>query len=448
MSLSSRARSLLERPADPAGLAVFRVLFGLLVAFGAARFLASGYLDSLYCDDAFYFRYWGADVVPVPDVDTIRALYVGFIVAGALVAVGLFTRLAAAAFTLGFLWVQLVDVTNYLNHYYLVLLLGALVVVLPTNAALSLDAALFSSRRDSVPYAAYALLRFQVACVYVFAAVAKAGPDWLLHGQPLGVWLPARDELWLIGPLLSMKYVPLLLSWGGFLYDATIVGWLSWRRTRVLAYVLVLVFHGLTRAFFEIGMFPFIMAIATTVFFDPSWPRRLPLLRRRVVLDARPRRLPRLALAAIVLWCGFHALFPLRAFVLGDDVLWDETGMRYSWRVMVREKSGSLAYRVRMKESGREVVVSPHDVLTFRQVNEMIGQPDLILQLAHHIRDDFARRGLGEVEVYADAKVSLNGRRAQRFIDETIDLAAVEDGFGMPRFVLPPPTSPPPSPFR
>ncbi len=429
----------LERPVDPAGLALFRVLFGLLVAFGAARFLASGTIDKLYCDEAFYFRYWGTAAVPVPDVATIRILYGGFIACGALLALGLFTRLAAATFTTTFLWVQLTDVTNYLNHHYLVVLLGALLVVLPSNAAWSLDAAIFSARRDAVPYGAYLLLRFQVACVYVFAAVAKVGPDWLLAGEPLGVWLPAKDELFLIGPLLSVPIVPLLMSWCGFLYDATIVLWLSWRRTRALAYVVVLVFHGLTSAFFEIGMFPVIMAVATTAFFQPAWPRRLPGVPAARPLPSPRARPSRVVWVCAALWCAFHVLFPLRCFALSDDVLWDETGMRFSWRVMVREKSGALEYRVVVKDTGRELRVSPHDVLTWRQANEMIGQPDLILQLAHHVRDDLRARGLGDVAVYADARVALNGRRMSVFIDPTIDLAAVADGPGRPSFVLPAP---------
>ena len=421
---------------------MFRVLFGLLVAFGAGRFLSLDYLDALYCENATYFRYYGMSWVPVPDVTTIRALYVGFVALGALIAVGLFTRAAAALFAITFAWVQLIDVVNYLNHYYLVVLLAALVVVLPTNAALSLDAALFSARRDAVPFGAYLLLRFQVACVYVFAAVAKIGPDWLVHGQPLGLWLPARDELALVGPLLSIPFLTLLLSWCGFLYDATIVGWLSWRRTRVAAYLLVLLFHGLTSVFFHIGMFPFIMAVATTAFFSPSWPRRLPLVPpARPPTRSMPIARPVLVLAA--LWCAFHVLFPLRCFAIGDDVLWDEAGMRFSWRVMVREKSGALEYRVRVPSTGRELVVSPHDYLTWRQVNEMIGQPDMILQLAHAIRDDFATKGMLDVQVYADAKVSLNGRRATRFIDPTVDLAGVEDDPGRASFVLPAPATPP-----
>lgn len=443
----ARARALCERPADPAGLAAFRVLFGLLVAFGAARFLQSGFLDKLYCDDAYYFRYHGLSFVPVPDVATIRALYVGFVVLGLLIAVGLFTRLAAAAFTATFAWVQLIDLTNYLNHYYLVILLGLLLVVLPSNAACSLDAAIFSARRDVVPYGAYLLLRFQVACVYVFAAVAKVGPDWLLHGQPLGLWLPARDELPLIGPLLAVPLVTWALSWCGFLYDATIVWFLSRPRTRVVAYLVVLVFHGLTSVFFEIGMFPVIMAVATTSFFDPTWPRRLPFLGARGVVVARRAPIRGAVYVVAGAWVLFHVLFPLRCFAIGDDVLWDEAGMRFSWRVMVREKSGSLEYRVRLPE-GRAVIVSPHETLTRRQVNEMVGQPDMILRFAHHVRDDFARRGLGPVQVYADARVSLNGRRAVPFVDPTVDLAAVQDGPGRASFVLPPPSSRPPSPFR
>jgi vitamin K-dependent gamma-carboxylase len=445
--LLARASALVERPVDPAGLAAFRILFGALVMFGAARFLWSGTLEKIYCDDAFAFRYWGASFVPVPDVATIRILYVGFIALGALIAIGLCTRLAAAAFTTTFAWVQLIDVTNYLNHYYLVVLLGALLVVLPSNAALSLDAALFSARRDTVPFGAYLLLRFQVACVYVFAAVAKVGSDWLVHGQPLGMWLPAKDELVLIGPLLSVPFVPLVLSWGGLLYDATIVGWLSWRRTRAAAYVVVLVFHGLTSAFFAIGMFPVIMAVATTAFFDPTWPRlRAAPAKVRYAPSRRP--LSRVVLVVALLWCAFHVVFPLRCFALGDDVLWDETGMRFSWRVMVREKSGTLEYRVTLPDTGREVRVSPHDLLTWRQANEMIGQPDLILQLAHHIRDDFRARGFGDVAVRADARVSLNGRRIAPFIDPDVDLATVEDGMDAPLWVLPAPTTPPPSPWR
>jgi hypothetical protein len=66
------------------------------------------------------------------------------------------------------------------------------------------------------------------------------------------------------------------------------------------------------------------------------------------------------------------------------------------------------------------------------------------LQLAHHIRDDFERRGFGPVEVRVDAFASLNGRRLARLIDPDVDLAAVQDGFGKATWILPSPTEAPP----
>ena len=41
---------------------------------------------------------------------------------------------------IGFAYTQLVDVTNYLNHHYLVVLLGALLWFTPAHAAWSIDA--------------------------------------------------------------------------------------------------------------------------------------------------------------------------------------------------------------------------------------------------------------------------------------------------------------------
>jgi hypothetical protein len=118
--------------------------------------------------------------------------------------------------------------------------------------------------------------------------------------------------------------------------------------------------------------------------------------------------------------------------------------MRFSWRVMVREKNGSVTYLVRHKKTGRVWHVSPRRYLTRHQEREMSGQPDLILQLAHHIRDDYARQGKGPVEIRVEALTSLNGRRSAPLIDSTVDLATVQDGIGKARWILPAPPGAPP----
>lgn len=435
------------RPVDGASLAVLRVLFGALLFVSTTRFVLLGWLDILYGQPTFFFKYWGFEWVRVPSQAGVYAMYGALIALSLFVALGLFYRLAITLFGLLFAYAQLMDVTNYLNHYYLVVLLCGLMALLPMNAMFSLDARLFPRvGRAHVPAWCLWLLRFQIGVVYLGAALAKTGPDWLLHAQPMGIWMGSRTHLPLLGPLLALPWVVLLLSWAGFLYDLTIVGWLSWRRTRAPAYLTVVVFHGLTSAFFHIGMFPLIMIIATTAFFSPSWPRRF----LRGPAPALPKLGPpsltlarRLALAGFALYALVQVAVPLRHFAYPGDVLWGEQGMRYSWKVMVREKKGAITYRVRQRATGREWFASPHDYLTWRQVNEMSAQPDLILQLAHHIADDFERRGLGEVEVRVEAKVSLNGRPAALLIDPDVDLTQIKDGVAVASWLLAPPEGPP-----
>lgn len=449
-------------PVDAAALALHRILFGLLLAGGLTRFLWNGWVEILYGKPSFHFRYFGLDFVPVPSPTVITALYVGAIALALMLAAGLWTRLSAALFTLVFAWLELLDVTNYLNHYVLVTLLAGLHVIVPSGRVWSIDA--WRAHRAGAPLAETApawtlgLLRFQVACVYLFAALAKAQPDWLLHGQPLGIWLASRTETPIIGPFLDLPGAALLFSWAGFLYDLTIPVWLLNRRTRWLAWPVLLGFHGMTAVFFDIGLFPWLMTINSLLFFPADGPRRVLAAglrlfgrstRAAIELDPSTTRSsrPRLVLTLLALFAATQVLVPLRGHLYGGDVLWHEQGMRLSWRVMVREKNGAITYRVRRRNDPRgadahEWLVNPRRYLEWRQLKEMSGQPDLILQLAHHIAEDYRRRGL-DVEVRVDALVSLNGRPARRLIDPDRDLTRIRDGLARADWILPAPTEPP-----
>ena len=113
-------------PVDVASLAAFRVLFGLTMAVAMARLLASGWLDEVLVAPSFFFKYPGFAWVGVPGPAGLYTLAAVVLVAAVCVALGLWYRVAAGVFVLGFAWLQLMDATNYLNHYYLVILLGGL----------------------------------------------------------------------------------------------------------------------------------------------------------------------------------------------------------------------------------------------------------------------------------------------------------------------------------
>jgi hypothetical protein len=432
----ARLAAALARPVDAASLRVFRAAFGLLLAVAAVRFMAAGWIDRLYGEPSFFFRYWGFAWVPVASVPVLYAVWAVIAASGLAIAAGVLYRPALVTFLLAFGYVQLLDVTNYLNHHVLVWLLAGLLLVVPLGRG----------GPPQLPAWMLYLLRFQVAVVYVFAGLAKLNADWLLGAQPLHLWLTARTELTVVGPWLASPVVAHAMSWAGFLYDTTIVAWLSWRPTRAAAYVVVLAFHAGTHVLFNIGIFPFVMTLAATLFFAPDWPRRLwaRMARRPATAPApAPTRAPgRLGLALVAGYAAVQVLVPLRHHLYPGDVLWAEEGMRFAWKVMLREKHGSVTFHVRLAD-GREVQVSPRRYLSTRQEREMAAQPDLVLQLAHHIAADFRARGHGEVQVRAETLVSLNGRPARPMIDPARDLAREPDGLAPKDWILPGPAGPP-----
>jgi len=409
-----------------------------------------------------------------------------------MVAIGLYWRAAAVGFGALFAYAHLCDKTNYLNHYYLIILLAFLMALLPLDAG-SVDAWRRARAGTPMPRTApaYALwaLRGQLAVVYVFGGVAKLQPDWLVHAQPLKAWLAASTDVPVLGPVLGLTWVAYAASWAAAAFDLTIVGWLLWPRTRPYAYVAVVAFHVLTVRLFHLGMFPWVMMALTPIFFAPDWPRRLfgrlggrpfalsllspihapapvPAARRSfspsLLLrgsegadrlagagtgtgEATPRSGPgRLVASLLVAHLVIQLVFPLRSLAFPGPVLWTEEGMRFAWKVMVMEKSGVAGFIVRDPDSGRTWRVPATDYWTRYQSAMMATQPDMILEAAHVIAAEFRGRGVRAPEVRADVLVSLNGRPRRRLVDPEVDLAREPDAFGPYRWLLPAPDVDPP----
>jgi hypothetical protein len=451
-ALQGRLVARAQAPVDPASLVAFRIGFGLLLFAAIVRFWARGWIYEYFIQPRLFFPYWGFELVrPWPG----WGMYAHFgvmAVAALGIASGLWYRLSASVFALTFTWAHLVDQAHYLNHYYLVTLLSLLLVVLPLGRVSSLDA-----RRNpgapAAPFPTWALwaLRAQVALVYFFGGVAKLKSDWLLSAQPLKLWLSASPDFPVLGALLDQDVVAYAFSWAGAVFDLCIVGFLCLARTRLLAFTVLVLFHGATGLLFNLGLFPWLMTLSALIFFPPSWPRRVAQLVGWPSTEPQPEvhsSAARPRLGAVSLGVGvflaLQVVLPFRYLAYPGNVLWTEQGFRYSWNVMLMEKSGSAELTVRDAVTQRTWRVQPRDELTRYQAKALAASPEMLLFYAHHLAARFRAQGVMKPQVFVEAYASLNGRPSALLVDPRVDLASEHESLAPKTWLMPAPTEPPP----
>ena len=130
-------------------------------------------------------------------------------------------------------------------------------------------------------------------------------------------------------------------------------------------------------------------------------------------------------LAAFVLYALVQIWLPVRDTLFEGYVGWTEEGQKFSWRMMLY--SGDA--------DGRFLVVAPNDEawivppaahLDRFQAYMMLTKPEVLLHYVHWLKAHYAERGAGEVRIYADIGKSVNGKPHQRFVDDSVDLAALD----------------------
>lgn len=437
----------LRKPHYSASLAFFRIAFGLMLLISMLRFWSKGWISELYVDPAFYFKYFGFGWVKnwgdyTPLLFFICGLSALFF------ALGLFYRLAAVLLFLSFTYIELLDATNYLNHYYFVSLVLFLMIFLPANANLALDNKRNpATSKRFVPRWTTGSIRLMLGIVYFYAGLAKLNADWILEALPLRLWLPAKNDLPLIGNLFNQEAIAYVFSWFGALYDLSIAFLLLYSRTRIWAYAAVVIFHLLTAVLFPIGMFPYVMIVSTLIFFDTAAMDRrfrnwkglaaiLPVGKNNLQYEFG--KLAKRGIGAVfIAFFTIQLLLPFRFLLYPGVLFWTEQGYRFSWRVMLVEKMGYAQFVVKDAATGQQTGVNNNLFLTRNQEKMMSTQPDFILQYAHFLVRYYKERGVQKPEVYAQVYVAMNGRRSRLFIDPTIDLSGLEENFSNKEWILP-----------
>ncbi|RNC89502.1 MAG: HTTM domain-containing protein [Allomuricauda sp.] len=447
--MKSALQTYLSKKVEAAPLAVFRIFFGLMMVWSIIRFWYHGWIESLYLEPKFHFSYYGFEwVQPLGNWTYLLFIICG--IAAFCVAIGYKYKVAIITFFLSFTYIELMDKTTYLNHYYFISILSFLLIFIPANAYFSLDAARqLKNRFQFVPKWNVDAIKLLLALVYVYAGLAKLNSDWLVDAAPLRIWLPSKADLPLIGGLMGYPWIHYVFSWFGALYDLTIPFLLLYKPSRWVAFFFVVVFHVMTRVLFNIGMFPYIMIVVTLIFFSPAVHQKILRFFASILkidqirfdngrqFELLPKFRKKLVYVVVAFFFVIQLILPWRYLAYPGELFWTEQGYRFSWRVMLMEKAGYCQFKIVDGKTGQWFYVDNSDFLTPFQEKQMSFQPDFILEYAHYLENHFAKQGHKNIEIYVESYVSLNGRRSTFYIDPKVNLVKERESFRHKKWIIP-----------
>jgi hypothetical protein len=439
-------------PIDIASIAFFRIAFGSLVVWHVWKYFVQGTVATLWIEPRFLFKYYGFSwVQPWPA----QLLYIQWVAVGIFaffVAIGFAYRISTVLLWLGYSYFFLLDEARFVNHTYLTCLFSFLLIFIPAHRAFSVDAWMRPKvRAETIPAWCLWLLRLQIGVVYFYAGVAKIAPDWL-RGEPMRLRFRLQSDFPLIGRFLREEWAVYGASYSALLLDLLVVPLLLWRRTRVPAFGLALLFHLMNARLFPIGIFPWLALAATSLYFSPDWPRRLIALVRRsghVSAPARVEAIPlskqRIVLGLAALYAAIQILLPLRHLLTPGGIEWNYAEHRFSWRMMLVDQATRGFFYVTDPNTGKTTQVGLRNFLNARQRSMMGCLPDYPVQFAHYLATVMPRRGPHPLRVEARILTAINGRKPQLYLDPNVDLAAEPRPLLRPRWLremhdpLPPP---------
>jgi len=415
----------LFKSVDNAPLIIFRVFFGLVFVFESFGAIATGWVSQNLVQPQTNFNFIGFEFL----LNLMgNYMYAHFAIMGIFalgVTFGYKYRFSIIAMTLLWASVYFMQKTSYNNHYYLMFLIGLMMCFLPAHKYASIDAKQKPSiKKLYMPNWILLIFIIQIACVYFYATIAKFYPDWL-NGTVTSNMYAGMTKFPAFTELFKNHYFHLFIAYIGIAFDGLIVPALLWKRTRIFAVVLSLIFHISNSITLEIGVFPY-FALAFCVFFFPPEQIRKTFFKKKSPLNAETPPFDfeskKIFQYFFIPYLIIQVILPIRHWFITDDVLWTEEGHRLSWRMMLRSRQGIANFQVVDKHTNEKL---PYDLsanYTVKQYSR-INTPDMIWQTAQHIKQKCALEGR-DVAVYVTSSlVSINGKTSYQLIDPTVDLA-------------------------
>ena len=412
---------------DNSALIVFRMLFGALIFLESIGAVLTGWIRRTLVEPEFTFNFIGFDFLQVIQGEWMYAHYIIMGICGLFVMVGYKYRMSMLTFSVLWAATYLMQKSSYNNHYYFLMVLSTVMVILPAHKYASIDVKQNPSiKMESMPNWCRWFFIIQLFILYTYGSIAKMYPDWLDLTVP-ELLMKSKAHYVLVGNVLQQKFVQYMVAYGGILFDGLIIPLLLWKRTRRIAFFMSIFFHLFNSFIFQVGIFPYLSLAFAVFFYEPQVIQKL-FLKGKTLFSEEKIEIPSYAIAfktVFILYFIIQIALPVRHYFIQDNVLWTEEGHRLSWRMMLRVKSATTSFRVVDKKTNVETRIKLDDYLTKKQIRSVSSKPDVMWQFAQRLKSIYAKKGV-DVEVYVKAYVGVNGRPLKQLIDPKVDLASIK----------------------
>ncbi|XP_072038823.1 vitamin K-dependent gamma-carboxylase-like [Amphiura filiformis] len=475
---------LLNEPRDPAGLAVTRILFGILMMVDIPQERGMANVDSRFSDEVLCRFPLFSGLEPLP-VDWMYLVYLVMFCGAVGICLGLFYRYSCALFFIPYWYIFFLDKSAWNNHSYLYGLLGFQLTWLDANRCWSLDALRNPKVRNKhIPLWNYTMLRTQIFIVYFLAGLKKLDRDWMS-----GYSMNNLSKSWVFDPfklLLTDDQIDLyIVHIGGLTLDLFSGFLMFFDKTRPFVFFFVGSFHTMNSQLFSIGMFPYAMLATMPIFCYVDWPRKLiakmpTFIKGRFVTEYdaleqsehciypedkqtvektketqgvedvdkdQSKKLGKtrkpserswyhhIASCWLILYLSFQFFMPYSHFITQGYNNWTNGLYGYSWDMMVHSWATQHIKIKFVDSTGETGYLDPK---YFTNTRRWASHPDMVKQYAMCIADNLQDAGLNEVELYFDIWKSMNDRFHQRMVHPLGDMVKAEwSPFQYPEWNMP-----------
>ncbi len=430
------------RKIDNSALSIFRILFGLLIMAECWGAILTGWVTNNMVDPKLTFTFIGFEWLNEflgPHMYYYFGV-MGFM--GLFITFGFAYRFAMIAFALMWSFSYWMQKTSYNNHYYLFLLVSWMMTIIPAHQFLSVDSFLFPKiKRLTCKNWVRVFFIVQMFIVYTFAALNKIYPDWFngvflnQHFIKYEYLISNKFHLEGLGKIVGSIEFSQVIAWLGFFFDLLIVPAMLFSRTRGFALKCAIFFHVFNSIVFGIGIFPFFSLAMMIFFYNPDRVQEIFFKSKSFMMDRNDdeglitsRRI--VFSYALMLYFVWQVYLPVRHLFIPGNVFWTEEGHRMSWRMMLRRKSADVTVYTSVPDQkgkyGKREKVNLSEYLSFKQESRFAISPDMIWQMAQFIKADYEKKGIKDVKVFVDCKISLNGSPYYQFTNPDVNLAKVK----------------------